>query len=66
MSVETYKGHRIELQRTNKWVTIITRPGSRQFIGGTPRATLQEGEEVALKRAHGFIDQQEEKKNSAQ
>jgi hypothetical protein len=59
MTVETYKGHRIELQRTNKWVTIISRPGSHHFINGSPRATLQEGEDVALKRAFGFIDQLE-------
>jgi hypothetical protein len=61
MKAETYKGYRVELQRTNKWITIISRPGMRKFINGTPRATFVEGEEIARKRAHEFIDEEETK-----
>jgi cation transport regulator ChaC len=60
MKETTYRGYRIFYQYTVEWFGNITRPGRRlRLEEPLPSATLEEGEEVLLRRLRTYIDRLE-------
>ncbi len=56
MQTFNYHGYKIQCRKTSKWGAIVTRPGTSLSAGVVATASISEGLNVLLMRAHEWID----------